>query len=133
MVRRCIERPRDLPLQEELRSWIGHFQTSQHYDRVVLFDAAGNKWMMAPHMDQPPSSVTARAIRETLRSRQPTFTDFYRTERNQSVGLRLFVPILDEQTGGRPLGVLMLRIDPSTDLSPSSKAGRRPAARPRRC
>ena len=46
LVRRSIERPQDLPLQEELRTWISHFQVSEHYDRVALFDAAGNKWMI---------------------------------------------------------------------------------------
>ena len=46
LVRRCIERPQDLPLQEELRTWLSHFQASNSYDQIALFDAAGNKWMM---------------------------------------------------------------------------------------
>ena len=69
-------------------------------------------------MKKPPSSVTYQTVREALHSGQLTFTDFYRSERTQTIGLRLFVPILDEQAGGRPLGVLMLRIDPSVYLYP---------------
>ena len=47
-----------------------------------------------------------------------TFADFYPNDYDQKVYLRLFVPILDGQAGGRPLGVLVLRIDPSVYLYP---------------
>jgi PAS domain S-box-containing protein len=112
LVRRSIERPRDLPVQEELRTWIGHFQVSEHYDRVALLDAAGNKWMSVPGAEEPLSSVTTEKAREVLRSGQLTFEDFRRNEYSKKVYIRLFVPILDGPSGGRPLGVLMLRIDP---------------------
>ena len=118
LVRRWIERPQDLPLQEELRTWIGHFQASDRYDRVALFDAAGNKWMMVSDTEEPLSSLTLQKAREALRSGQLTFADFYPNEYTQKVYLRLFVPILDGQAGGRPLGVLMLRIDPKVYLYP---------------
>ena len=118
LVRRSIERPQDLPLQEELRTWIGRVQASYRYDRVALLDAAGNKWMSVPDTEEPLSSVTIEKAREALRSGQLTFADFYRNEYTKKVYLRLFVPILDGQAGGRPLGVLMLRIDPSVYLYP---------------
>ncbi len=118
LVRRSIERPQDLPLQEELRTWIGQFQASEHYDRVALFDAAGNKWMMASDTGEPLSSVTCQKAREALRSGQLTFEDFGRNEYTKKVHLRLFVPILDGPSGGRPLGVLLLRMDPSVYLYP---------------
>jgi len=68
LVRRCIERPQDLPLQEELRTWIGQFQASESYDRVALFDAAGNKWMMVSKTGEPLSTLTHQKAREALRS-----------------------------------------------------------------
>ena len=58
LVRRSIERPQDLPLQEELRTWIGHFQVTNHYDRAALFDAAGNTWMMVSDAAEPLSALT---------------------------------------------------------------------------
>ena len=118
LVRRSIERPQDLPLQEELRTWIGHFQASYHYDQVTLLDAAGNKWMSVPDTKEPHSPVTLQKAREVLRSGQLTFADFYPDEYTKKVYLRLFVPILDGPSGGRPLGVLMLRIDPNVYLYP---------------
>ncbi len=118
LVRRCIERPQDLSGQEELRTWISHFEMTDHYDRVSLLDETGNKWMMTSDTEEPISSVTTQKACEALQSGQPTFADFYRNEYTQKICLCLFVPILDEQVGGRPLAVLMLRIDPKVYLYP---------------
>ena len=46
------------------------------------------------------------------------FQDFYRNEINRKIFLAVLIPILDEQEGGRPLGVLVLRIDPEKYLYP---------------
>jgi PAS domain S-box-containing protein len=118
LVRRCLERPRDLPLQEELRTWIGHFQVNEHYDRIALFAATGNTWMVVSDTGEPLSAATHRRVRDALQSREVTFTDFDRNDHTKKVFLRLFVPILDGQAGSRPLGVLMLRIDPKVYLFP---------------
>ncbi|MHB8972884.1 MAG: PAS domain S-box protein [Pirellulaceae bacterium] len=118
LVRRCIDRPQDLSLQEELRTWIGHFQVSEDYNRVALLDAECNKWMSVPAEKNPHSTLTLQKAREALRSGQVTFADFYPDECTQKVYLRLFVPILDGSSNERPLGVLMLRIDPEDYLYP---------------
>ena len=107
-----------MALQDELRTWIGRFQASDCYDRVVLLDAAGNKWMMVSDTGEPLSTLTYQKAREAMRSGQLTFADFYPNEYTKKAYLRLFVPIFDGQAGGRPLGVLMLRIDPSVYLYP---------------
>ena len=116
LVRRCIERPQDLPLQEELRSWISRVQASYGYDRIALLDAAGNKLTMVSDTEEPLSALSRQEAREVLRLGQPTFTDFYPNEYTQKIFLRLFVPIFDGQDDRIPLGVLMLRIDPNAYL-----------------
>ena len=118
LVQRCIEQPQDLSPQEELRSWIGRVQASGHYDRVALFDAQGTPWLMASDSKEPLSSLTLQKVRETLRSGKLAFADFYRNESTKKVFLRLLVPIFKGQAVGQPLGVLMLRIDPSVYLYP---------------
>ena len=118
LVRRCIERPQDLPLHEELRTWISHFQGIHGYDRVALFDAAGANLMTAHATGEPLSALTRQEAREALRSGQLTFADFYPNEQTKKVYLRLFIPILDGHAGGRSLGVLMVRIDPEVYLYP---------------
>ncbi len=118
LVRRCIERPQDLLLQEELRTWIGSFQRSYGYDHIALLDAACNEWMSVPDTKQRHSTLTLQKAREVMRSGQPTFADFYPDEFTKKDYLRLFVPIFDGPSGGRPLGVLKLRIDPHAYLYP---------------
>jgi PAS domain S-box-containing protein len=118
LVRRCIERPQDLPLQDELQTWIGRFQACNHFDQVTLLDAACNEWTSAPDAMQRHSTFTLQKAREVMRSGQPTFADFYPDEFTGKVYLRLFVPILDGPMGGRPLGALRLRIDPNDYLYP---------------
>ncbi len=118
LVRRCIEQPQDLPLQEELRTWIGHFQATEKYNQVTLLDATCNEWMSVPDTKEPHSTLTLQKAREAMHSGQVTFADFYPDESTQKVYLRLFVPILDGPSGGRPLGVLRLRIDPEVYLYP---------------
>ena len=44
------------------------------------------------------------------------FEDFRQNTKTQKAYLRLFVPILDAQADGRPLGILTLRIDPKVHL-----------------
>ena len=74
--------------------------------------------MSVPDTREPHSTVTLQKAREAMRSGQLTFADFYPDEYTKKVYLRLFVPILDGPSGERPLGVLMLRIDPEVYLYP---------------
>lgn len=118
LVRRWIERPQELTLEEELRSWISRVQTSYRYDRVALLDATGNERMSVPDAREPISSVVRRQVPEVLRSGQVTFVDFYRHEHSQKVCLGLLVPILDARDGGRPIGVVSLTVDSDAYLYP---------------
>jgi PAS domain S-box-containing protein len=62
--------------------------------------------------------VLSNAIPAVLRSGQIAFQDFYRSDQNGRIYLGVLVPILDGSDADRPLGVLFLRIDPSTYLYP---------------
>ena len=118
LLRRSTELPHDLPLQNELRNWIERVQASYHYNRVALFDAAGNKWMMVPDPDESISSATIQQVRETLHSGKLTFGDFLRSGRDHKVYLRLFAPVFDGSSDGKPLGAVVMWIDPKSYLYP---------------
>ena len=118
LVRRCFERPEDSPLQKELQSWIDNIQASYRYDRIALYNVAADKWTWFTNAKEPISSATIQGTREAVRSGQMIFADFYRNEFTRKVKLRLLVPILDGQAGGRTIGVLLLRIDPNLFLYP---------------
>ena len=78
-------------------------------------------------------AIIAQRIGEVLRSGEVAFQDFYRDDFDRAIYLALLVPILDQHDGDRPLGVLVLRIDPERYLYPFISHGRRPAGRPRPC
>jgi len=91
------------------------------YDHIRLLDAQGVTRLSVPAGLPDMSSSVARRLPEILRAGQVTFQDFYRDEHDQHIYLAVLVPILDEQEAGRPLGVLVLRIDPETYLYPFIK------------
>lgn len=116
LVRRCFERPDDLTLQEELRSWMSNIRASDQYDRIGLYNTANNEWTWFSDAKEPVSAVTVEKANAAERSGQIIFSDFCVNEHTQKVHIHLFVPILDNQVGGRAIGVLVLRIDPSVFL-----------------
>ncbi len=119
LVRRFFKKPEDADAQLQLRSWLGKYQAHIEYDRVFLLDSRGVTRMAAPAAPEPvASTIILQRASEILRSSQIAFQDFYRDEHNQRVYLAVLVPILDETDASRPLGVLVLQIDPTTYLYP---------------
>ena len=118
LVRDFFARPKDSTLEKKLRTWMGLIQEGYDYDRVRLLDSRGVVRLSVPDTEEPLSPVIKRKVAETLQSGQITFVDFYRQEHSRKISLALLVPIPDDQDGGRPLGVLFLRIDPEVYLYP---------------
>jgi signal transduction histidine kinase len=118
LVRDFFARPKDSTLEKKLRTWMGLIEGGFDYDRVRLLDSRGVVRLSVPDTEEPLSSAIERKVVETLQSKQITFVDFYRPERSQKISLAFLVPILDDQDGGRPLGLLSLRIDPEVYLYP---------------
>jgi PAS domain S-box-containing protein len=122
LTRRFLEKPEDAQAQRHIRTWIGRCQTQNRYDQVRLLDIRGVTRLVVPadHRAELASAVAQR-IPEVLRSGRVVIQDFYRNEHDQRVYLAVLVPIFDEADGSRPLGVLVLRIDPETYLYPFIK------------
>jgi PAS domain S-box-containing protein len=118
LVRRFLEQPDEAESQRQLRIWLGKCQSHYQYDRAFLLDAQGVTRMAAPAAPEPVGAFISRRASEVLRTGQVAFQDFYRSEPNQPVYLALLVPMLDESEARRPLGVVVLRIDPATFLYP---------------
>jgi len=118
LVREFFARPRDSVQEKMLRTWMRLVQGGVNYDQVCLLDARGVVQLSVPDTDEPPSAAVKRKAVEALESGQITFVDFFRQEHSRKISLALLVPILDDQDGGRPLGVLSLMINPEAYLYP---------------
>jgi PAS domain S-box-containing protein len=121
LVRRFLEKPGDADAQRQLLDWLGKYPAPDNYSELRVLDAQGITQLSVPVALTPPSSVIVRGASEVLRSGQVAIQDFYRNEYDQRIYLAVLVPILDEQEGSRPLGVLVLRGSPETYLYPIIK------------
>ncbi|MBK5296253.1 MAG: PAS domain-containing protein, partial [Vicinamibacteria bacterium] len=113
-----LQRPGDAAMVGQLQEWLGSYQAYGQYDRAFLIDAHGATRLSLPASADPPSAAISRRASEVLRTGQVALQDFYLDERDQRVHLAILAPILDRSGASRPIGVLVLRIDPESFLYP---------------
>ncbi len=121
VVRQLLEKPHSLTAQQELQDWLGTFQRhlgALEYGRAVLLDTHGSTLISVPDTAESlPAALVDRAL-ASLKSGKVTVQDFYRDEHDLRVYLALIVPIFDKLNGNHPLGMIVLRIDPTIYLYP---------------
>jgi PAS domain S-box-containing protein len=116
LVRRALASPPDAWAQAQVRDLLGQFRSSFGYEDATLFDADGNE-RITSH-ERPPDAVEAEYAVQALRSEKVQVGDFHTHGSTDRVHLWISAPVLDRTAGDRPLGVVMLRIDPWTYLYP---------------
>ncbi|MFZ2491879.1 MAG: PAS domain S-box protein [Thermoanaerobaculia bacterium] len=118
LVRRFLARPSDTVAREQLEAWLGKYESHLQYERIFVLDPRGVAQLSVPERDTGVSATIVARVAGVLRSGQPVFQDFYRHDRSQRIFLSVLVPIRDRADGDRPLGVVVLQIDPGTYLYP---------------
>lgn len=118
LVRSLFEIPAHSTSKGPLRQWLTRVHSTFQYDRIILLDANGVIRMSVPEIPVPITALTRKNIDEVLHTGRSVVQDFYRNEYDQKVYLAILVPIFDDSNRGRPLGILILRIDPSAFLYP---------------
>jgi len=118
LVERLLETPADMDVRGRILSWLDRVQDAYQYDRVFILDAQGIERLAVPGTPEPVASHLLQQIPEILRSNKIVFLDFHRDTSDRPIHLTLVVPVREESDGGRPLGVIVLRIDPATYLYP---------------
>ncbi len=118
LVRRYLETPTDPEAKAWLRTWLRQVQRAEEYDRIFLLDIRAVRRISVPDTPEPVAPHLAQDVPKILHSGRIAFLDFHRDAPDRPIHLAVLVPIRDEQEGIRPLGVLVLRIDPQTYLYP---------------
>ncbi len=118
LVQRFLEDPADTDAQRQLQAWLGKYETHYQYDRVSLLDTEGKERMSSPATESPLSQHLADDAALALHSAQVTLLDFHRETPDGPIYLGLLVPLFAGADTNRPLGTLVLRIDPTTYLYP---------------
>ena len=117
-VRRFFENPQDPDAKQSLRTWIQNYPARLGYANVALADTQGVIRLSAPEtspLGVPPHDPEIAA---GLGARQPVLSRLHRDTPDGPIHMAVLVPIRDEQKDGPPLGLLVLRIDPTTYLYP---------------
>ena len=119
MVRRFLDHPEEAAdASGQLRAWLEKYTRLADYDEVRLMDDQCVTRYAVPAGLEPADPGILRAASEVLQSGRIVLHDFYRDQASRRVCLGVLVPILDESNKNRPLGVLVLRMDPTTYLYP---------------
>jgi PAS domain S-box-containing protein len=121
LVRRFFEKPNDPDARRLLLTWMTRVQANLDYERVILADPRGVISLSAPAV--PPAAVPhlARDAAAGLGSGQVAFLDLHRDTPDGPIRMAVMVPIFDEPDGRRPLGLIVLQIDPARYLYPFIK------------
>jgi len=106
----------DRPADEPPGDWPRELDTSLQYDRMFLFDSGGTLTLAFPDRRARPSTAMTLPVAQVLRSGQPQLQDFYLDEGDGRPYLALLVPVAGSGARDRPIGVLVLRIDPEPFL-----------------
>ena len=121
LVQRVLEQPEDEYTRRQLTAWLAKYPEAYAYQRVFLLDAEGIERLAAPEKGEPVEPHLVEGAAAAMRSGEITFLDFHRDERSGRVHLSFLVPVLDAQDRNRPIGTLILDVDPETYLYPFLK------------
>jgi PAS domain S-box-containing protein len=102
----------------QLAEWFARVRDAYGYDRVFLLDPAGVERLAVPGTPEVAAEHLRNDVGEVLRSGEVTILDFHRDTPDGPIHLSVLVPIYDEREGRRPLGAVVLRVDPRTYLYP---------------
>jgi len=118
LVRRALLAPEDAPDPVSLAAWRALARRARDDERILLVDPRGVQRFAAPAAAEPLSPPLAHAAARCLQTRRPLLLDFHEDDTPGGAALlAALVPIVEADAGGRPLGVLVLRVDATTYLT----------------
>ncbi len=122
LVKRYFENPADVEVQKQIISRLEYYHSYAGYEEICLLDVKGSRRIVVPdrleELEQPDIQLIENAS-ASLQSGEIKFLDFYRNKNSGGrIRISILVPIFADQDGIRPLGVLVLNIDPEAYLYP---------------
>ncbi|MBN1392760.1 MAG: PAS domain S-box protein [Sedimentisphaerales bacterium] len=118
LVREYFDQADNTDVRMQLETWLNGYYASHQYDKLALFDTKGVEQLSVPTGPEAKVSHLAENIIKVINSGEVGFLDFHQHEPDGQIYLGVLVPILDEANSKRPIGVLVLRINPNEYLYP---------------
>jgi len=122
LVRRYFENPEDAEARRQLQAWLGNIHADGQYGRVRLLDAQGKDRLGIGDGQVPTDRQILQRLPDVLRENNDTvLLDFFRSDHDQRIYLAAITSVFDETADNRPLGAVVLLIDPANYLYPFIK------------
>lgn len=118
LVRDYLHNPTATQAAEMLQAWLDSLRTAYGYERVFLLDTDGNERLASPPIPEPVAEHLIADSAAVLASGRVAFLDFHRNSAKGPIHLAVLAPVYAEGDMNRPLGVVVLRIDPHRTLYP---------------
>ena len=117
IIERWMKDGATLEAGQEAAAWMSYLRKVHDYDNLHILDERATVRLTVPDRKQPAGTEVKRAALEAIRKRQVILSDLARDENSGRIHLDLFVPV-SAKPDMRPIGVLLLRIDPYEYLYP---------------
>ena len=118
LVQTFLEAPDDAQASVSLQAWLEAVRKAENYERISLLDTKGVERLASPGAPAPVSAYLGGQAVAALGLGQVTFMDFHRDAPDGPIHLAVLSPIYAQGERSRPLGVVVLRIDPAAYLYP---------------
>jgi PAS domain S-box-containing protein len=118
LVQNFLNNPGDANSAGDLQTWLDSLRKGYKYERIFLLDPHAVERLASPATPEAFSGDLADLEQTVLKAGRVNFLDFHRDKPGGPINLALLVPIYAGADLARPLGMVVLRMDPGTYLYP---------------
>ena len=104
-------------LQDLLNQYVSYFKQFG-YSQAFFLDKKGVAKLSMPEQINALDPIVKEKALTSMQTGEILIQDFYRTQDGQHIYLALLIPLLDKSDNNKPLGVIVIRIDPAIFLYP---------------
>ncbi|WP_262966601.1 EAL domain-containing protein [Methylobacter psychrophilus] len=120
-IERLLVNPDTVLSQPEMQDWLNQYISyfkEFGYTHAFFLNKKGDIKISVPEQVNALDPIVKAKALTSMQTGKILIQDFYRTQDGQQIYLALLIPLLDKTDNNKPLGAIVIRIDPSTFLYP---------------
>jgi len=118
LVQTYLQDPAQPQAKAQIQTWLDGLHEIYQYQSLIFIDPQGHTRITSPDTQQIVETHLVEASQAALASGEITILDFHRDASHDTIYLTILTPIYAGEDLSRPLGVVELRIDPSSYIFP---------------
>ncbi|MBA4394898.1 MAG: hypothetical protein C0407_15205, partial [Desulfobacca sp.] len=122
-IKQYLNNPNSFEIKQEIFSWMASLLRIRDYGNVFFLDSEGRVKLVGGNEEEPLGQYIQSWAFEAIKKREVVLTDLIQDEINHNIHMDLLIPILSsDDPDSRPLGLVVIRIDPFQFLFPLLQA-----------